>query len=272
MSYQELAHASLAAPLQRYHVELLLAVRPWQLNEAADIIRLFQDSGVRVAVWPMLSDAEGRWANAANHSRFISFCDQLLTRAPLADELVIDLEPPLDELARWKSGRPTRPRPRLSYQQVRIEFATAVDRWRQVTRVTTAVLPLLAFEFCGQWLQRLLGTPMSKLGADRHSMMAYTSLFEGWSRGIVSRGRAEALLVTCARLARLRFGDRAALSLGTVGPGVFGDEPSYRGPSELRRDVELARAEGIDELSLFDLGGMVRRGPIEAWLEALCGA
>lgn len=270
LSYQELLSGSLASLLQSYQVELLLAVRPWQRDRVVDMINTFHDNGVRVALWPMLGDAEGRWANSATHAPFIAFCDQLLDRAPFADELVVDLEPPLAELAQWKNGWPTRPAPRPAFVQVRAELASAVERWRSVMRVTTAVLPFLAFEFYGQWLQRIFGTPMSNLSADRHSMMAYTSLFEGWSRGLVNRRRAEALLVACARCARLRYADRAALSLGTVGPGAFGDEPSYRNPSELRRDVELARAEGIDELSLFDLGGIVRRGPAEAWLEAFC--
>ena len=101
--------------------------------------------------------------------------------------------------------------------------------------------------------------------------MAYTSLFEGWSRGLVDRRRAEALLASCARLSRSRFGERAALSLGTVGPGAFGDEPSYRDPGELARDVLIAKTSGIEELSLFELGGILRRAPIEPWFEALAG-
>lgn len=270
LSYHELTTGPIAGTLQRYRVDLLLAVRPWHLDQAADVVRRFQDSGVAVAVWPMLPDAEGRWANAANHATFIAFCDRVLAHVPFADELIVDLEPSIADLARWKTRRLAKPSPRSRYRLVSADLAAAVARWRQVMRVTTAVLPLLALEFRGQWLQWLLGTPMSKLAADRHSMMAYTSLFEGWSRGVVNRSRAEALLVACARSARFRLGDRATISLGTVGPGAFGDEPSYRGPFELRRDVELARAEGIDELSLFDLGGIVRRGPIEPWFEALC--
>lgn len=269
LTYEQLATGSLRRVLGRYRVGLLLAVRPWQLDEVGEVVRRFQAAGVAVGLWPMLADADGRWASAASHTRFIAYCDQLLAEVPFADELVIDLEPPLEVLTRWKMGRPTWSPTQQSYGAVRVALAAAVDRWRAVMRVTTAVMPFLAFEIAGQWLQRLLGTPVSSLACDRHSLMAYTSLFEGWSRGLVNRRRAEAVLTACARGARLRFGSRAALSLGTVGPGVFGDEPSYRNPAELRRDVELARAAGIDELSLFDLGGMVRRGPVEAWLEAL---
>jgi hypothetical protein len=270
LPYDELARAPLAAQLQRQRIDLLLAVRPWQLAEIGDVVRRLQAAGVFVALWPMLADADGRWASTATHVRFVAFTDELLARVPFADEVVIDLEPPIDVLARWKAGRPTwRPAPH-PYQLARGALSSAVDRWRAAHRITTAILPFLALELRGQWLQRILGTPASGLIVDRHSMMAYTSLFEGWSRGLVDRRRAEALLVACARLARRRFGDRAAVSLGTVGPGAFGDEPSYRTAGELARDVALARGAGIDELSLFELGGIVRRPPTEPWLEALC--
>ena len=159
---------------------------------------------------------------------------------------------------------------RRHFGDARDALAAAIARWRArgVARVSTAVMPLLAAELAGDWVQRLLGTP-AELPVDHHSVMAYTSLVEGWSRGWVSRRGAERLLAATARLARVRFGARAGLSLGCVGVGAFGDEPCYRDPRELARDVAIARRAGIDELSLFDLGGAVRRGPVEAWLDAL---
>jgi hypothetical protein len=270
LSCDELARSSVAARLARQQIDLLLAVRPWQLAEIAGVVRGLQAAGVFVALWPMLADADGRWASAATHVRFIAFADELLTRVPFADELVVDLEPPFAVLARWKAGRPAWPASQHPYQRARNALGSAVDRWRATRRVTTAILPCLALELGGQWLQRVLGTPISALAVDRHSVMAYTSLFEGWSAGLVDRRRAEALLVGCARLTRRRFGDRAAVSLGTVGPGAFGDEPSYRTADELARDVALVRGAGIEEISVFELGGMVRRPPIEPWFEALC--
>lgn len=270
LPYDELAGSSLGARLQRLGIDLLLAVRPWQLSEVAEVVQRFQAAGVFVALWPMLADGDGRWASAATHVRFIAFTDELLARVPFADELVLDLEPPIADLARWKAGRPTWRSSPHPYPLAHGALISAVDRWRATHRITTAILPFLALELRGQWLQRALGTPTSGLAVARHSVMAYTSLFEGWSRGLVDRRRAEALLVACARFTKRRFGDRAAVSLGTVGPGAFGDEPSYRTVGELARDVALARAAGIEEVSLFELGGIVRRPPIEPWLEALC--
>jgi hypothetical protein len=265
LPYDELpSHVPLLA---RYGVDLLLAVRPWQLAEVPDLVRRARDAGVFVGVWPMLADVDGRWANARSHAKFVAFADELLERVPFVDELVIDLEPPIAQLAKLKRLRPARLQA-SNYGDTRAALATATSRWSASHRVTTAVMPMLAFEVAGQWMQRVLGTPATPLAVSRHSVMAYTSLFEGWSRGVVDRRRAEAMLAATARFGRRRFGEQIALSLGCVGTGAFGDEACYRDVRELARDVALARAAGIDELALFDLGGVVRRAPAEAWLEA----
>lgn len=269
LTFDEVVAPRVVALLRRYRLDLLLAVRPWQLADLGETVERLRGAGVFVALWPMVADEHGRWASVQSSARFVAFGDAVVARAPGADELILDLEPPLDRMAGWKAGRPTfrnTPSPR-AYAAARAALVAAVERWRAERRVTTAIVPLLVAER-GQWLQRVLGTPTTDLPVARHSVMAYTTLLEGWSRGLIDRRRAEAALGACARLARRRFGAQAALSLGTIGPGAFGDEPCYRDPGELARDVALAAAAGIDELSLFDLGGILRRGPAEAWLEA----
>jgi hypothetical protein len=272
LPWAELARPDLATLLGERGIELLLAVRPWQLPEVADLVDRLRGAGVFVGLWPMLADEDGRWASVASSARFIEFVDALLARA-VVDEVVLDLEPPIAVMSRWLDGRPTwrqTPSP-AAYGAARAALVEAVGRWRQGRRVTTAVMPMVVAELRGEWMERLLGTPVSALPVDGHSIMAYTSLFEGWSRGLLDRRRSELALGLCGRLARRRFGPLAGLSLGTVGTGAFGDEPSYRSVVELRRDVAIATAAGITDLSLFDLGGILRRGPASAWLEALAG-
>ena len=118
------------------------------------------------------------------------------------------------------------------------------------------------------FFQGILGTPVDGVAFGSVSIMAYTSILEGWSRGLLDRRASLGVLGECARLARARYGDRASISVGTVGTGAFTDEPVYRSVAELADDVAVARAFGVDDLSLFDLGGLLRRGPAEAWLEA----
>ena len=116
--------------------------------------------------------------------------------------------------------------------------------------------------------QEVQGTPIEGLAWDHVSFMLYTSILEGWSRGVLRRDDARALLGVACRAAAKRLGERAGASIGAVGVGAFGNEPTYRGVSELVDDVAVARAAGIDNLALFDLGGVIRRGPPEPWLDA----
>jgi hypothetical protein len=98
--------------------------------------------------------------------------------------------------------------------------------------------------------------------------MLYTTLIEGYSKGILRRDDARALLsVGCGAAARA-FGGRASVSLGAVGAGALGDEPVYPDPEALADDVAIAIAAGVADLWLFDLGGVLSRGAPERWLSA----
>jgi hypothetical protein len=99
--------------------------------------------------------------------------------------------------------------------------------------------------------------------------MLYTSMIEGWSRGFIPRRRALDLLARGTVASLRRFGAAAGVSVGVVDVGALGDEPRYRDPGELAADVAAASAQGVETVNLFDLGGVLRRGPAEAWLEAL---
>ena len=116
--------------------------------------------------------------------------------------------------------------------------------------------------------QRLLGTPVDGLEADHVSVMLYTSILEGWSRGALRRDHVTALLARGTARTLRRFADRGGVSLGCVGTGAFEHEPIYRAPSELASDVAIARSLGCTSLALFDLGGVLAREPAEAWLDA----
>jgi hypothetical protein len=288
LPYDQLLAPAVMSLLVRYRLDLLLAVRPWHVAEFAQVHARLLGAGIHVGLWPMIEDDHGRWASVRSQQRFVAMVDALLAAVPSAREVVVDLEPAFADLKRWKMWRPTFratvhvdgvatvPRSQQpAYLTARAAYVAAIARWQQppgqpARQVSTALMPMLAFDTRGQWLQRALGTPADDLPVQSHSVMAYTSLFEGWSRGLVGRQRAEWLLAVCARRSRERWGERAAISLGAVGVGAFGDEPTLRDPGQLRSDVAIARTAGIAEISLFDLGGVLRRGPAEPWLEALC--
>ena len=299
LPYAELVRPNTVRLLARYGLEVVLAVRPWDLADLPLVARSLRDAGVTLSIWPMLSDEEGRWANVHNAASFsaltLSACDLLAqTKAPPRDVL-FDLEPPFAEaqsLAAVSGSKAHDLEPKArgeaslglfgrlasgwsrsahrAFDAAGASLARSVDELHARGIATSmAVWPLVALDPPGidTW-QAVLGTPVDVLGTGHVSVMMYTSILEGWSRGAVRRRDARALLSAGTSRSIRRWGARAGISLGCVGAGALEDEPTYRDPVELADDVSVARAAGCEQLSLFDLGGVMARPPAEAWFEA----
>jgi len=296
---ETLPHDALLEPrvvelLRRHGVAPIVAV--WPRTRRETIIRIldrFEDAGVPAALWPMLGDDEGRWASAGNAGVFVDFVlglvDDLARERPRPlGEIAIDLEPAIERVRPLVSRGKARAFDPASvtnahYAHIdapRGEFEVATARLSALcarlaearVRAFAAVIPVALFDPPSARepgpFQRLMGTPVDGLPWDGISVMLYTSIIEGWSRGLLGRDDVRALLAEAARASAARYGARASASLGAVGTGAFGDEPVYRSAAELADDVAITRAAGIDDLVLFDLGGVMRRGDPEAWLEA----
>lgn len=276
-------YAALHAPgllkeLARRRIQLALAVTPELLSELCAVLRSCQAHAVEVALWPMLSDAQGRWASAGNADSYCDFVRRLLAlcaeHAALPQALAIDLEPPIERLRQVKDlslHRPTRPAARSAHTAAAKLAALTTDAAALGLELFAAAVPAVVVspDAAARGWQRLLQTPIDALHLDRVSTMVYTSLLEGYSRGVVRREDARALLFTLAQATRRRYGRRASISLGAVGKGALGDERTYRSPAELTEDVQLARAAGVSDLALFNLDGALMRPPLTAWLDAL---
>jgi hypothetical protein len=281
--------------LARFEVGLLVAVRPGQERALPRVLGACNDAGVRVGAWPMLEDADGRWVSGRNVPSFTAFVRGLVDAAQAEGcapaEVAFDLEPPFDEVSRllpngsgiFGPGRGIAVdrgdsaglgRAGLGradeFMRAERELARLADELLARGIVSSAAaVPLMLVD--SRW-EQLLGTPVDGPGWGHVSFMLYTSILEGWSRGLLRRRDAVAILAEGCRAAGARYGARAGVSLGAVGVGAFGDEPTYRDPAELAEDVGVARAAGVDDLTLLDLGGVLRRLPAEPWLEAFVSA
>lgn len=273
--YEVLGSRALLRSLATRSIELIVAVTPELAPRAADVVHACRDAEVRVGLWPMLADADGRWASASNAERFCGFARALVgdlqARAALPGQLAIDLEPSIARMRRLVHGRwaplPAQhgSRPAALYRMLITELAElGMD-------VLAAVVPpvILGPPAVGLGWQRLLDTPVDALPVTHVSAMAYTSLFEGYSRGLVRRRDATALLARLSREAQQQQGVRASISIGAVGTGALGDEQTYRSVDELVEDVGIVRAAGVEDIALFNLDGVLRRPPMDAWLDAL---
>jgi hypothetical protein len=272
-----LVGAAVLAPLAARGVELIAAITPERSKDAETVVRACRDAGVEVGIWPMLAERDGRWPNALNVGRFVPFAVELLDRLGtlglLPDTLAVDLEPPLAEVHRALRGDP-----RTAYAwAVRSPAPGAVARYRELAscarsagvRTLATAVPMVVADGSASGWQRALATPVDPIAFDTVSPLAYSSLFEGFSFGLVRRSDALALVEMVARAARRRFGARAGMALGCVGRGLLGYEPTLRDVAELAADVGAARAAGVDDVAVYSVGGMLGRPPWERWLDAL---
>jgi hypothetical protein len=271
--------------LRRFGLDVVVAVRPGEVEGLPRTIDALTDDGIAVSIWPMLDDVAGRWANARNAGPFAAFAREVACVLRPGAEIVIDLEPAIDEVraaervgvaglrAAWRALRAAA-QGAPGAREVFVELARELRACGMVPSAVAVPMVLLdqpvgrrAPAWAPRW-EAILGTPIEGVSWARVNVMLYTSMIEGWSRGVLGRAGAEAILAAGCRATGARFGSRGAVSLGAVWVGALGDEVVYRGPAELARDVAIARACGVEDLALFDLGGVVAREPGEAWLAA----
>ena len=200
VDYDQIIEASLLAELAARRIDLLVAVTPPTAAGAAALVGACRAAGVGIGLWPMLEDRDGRWPSAANAGRFAAFCRELLVSlradAALPDEIAIDLEPPIGRVRALLTGSPRALFELPSPDGMRALGELVLELRRASLRVSAAVTPLtvLPSALASRGWQHLLGTPVDGLAFDTINAMAYTSLFEGYSRGVLRRSDAQAVL------------------------------------------------------------------------------
>ncbi|MBW2736185.1 MAG: hypothetical protein JRH20_27685 [Deltaproteobacteria bacterium] len=273
--YDTLRSQHVMQMLFRRGIQPLVAVTPSSLGDLSALTEAYADAGMDVGLWPMVNDDDGRWGSTFNAGVFSDFVRRVVDASHGAKTIALDLEPPIHLLRRLvagdvlglKSAAGARPEAHTEGQET-LRALTA-DLGARGCKCLGVVNPMLLGDqrhrSAWQWL---LGTPIDDLPFDALSFMAYTSLFSGYSKGLLSRRVAVSLLAQTARAARAQWNERASLSLGSVGVGALGDERPYRWVAELSDDVAVARGCGVDDLALFDLSGVLRQPHPEAWLDA----
>ncbi len=270
---------SALALLRGREVELVLAVRPWHVAGLGEVVRRVAGEGVALSLWPMLSDEDGRFLHAGNVARMRALVTRVLAAAmPSASALkpeprldvMLDLEPPVDTLralAHWRLGPAALAAAAAfaaSERNDRAARALVTDIQRAGATVSVAVMPHVVLPG-GRALSRLAAVP-TLAGTDSVDLMLYRTLAQGYARGLVSRQRA---LRWLGHLSSRAVNEGMRIALGCVGTGALGDEATYSSPADLADDVRVARGRGATAFALFEWSAILRRGPAEAWLDAV---
>lgn len=269
----ELSAPGLLPRVARAADGLVLAIRPGErMHDAVPAVRA---AGLAVALWPMLENDAGRWCTLANAPEFVRFARNCMRDAREGDALLLDLEPPwrlLDALAHGRLREAARelrvpgPSRVTAAERALAEFARELGL--RGVAVHTAEFPwALAHPAVG----RVFGVPHLH-GTAQRGIMLYTSMLEGYARGLLRREGAVRTLRQLGARALARIGPTVEIQLGAVGSGALANEPVYRHVGELEHDLEVALGLGAQRIAVFDLGGILRRPDADRWLDACARA
>ena len=247
----------------------------------AQVTRRAHDHGVRVHAWLLLPTAAGYWLGTRNTAVAATGLEALLEwrkqpGGPWLDGISFDLEPPHAVTERFRTSRGVagivrQLRERLgpeTHDRARARLGHLVARVREEgLRAHCVTYPLVLDQQAGSTaLEEALEIPASGVDWDEISFMTYQTAFAQQ----MGTWFGPALVASYAQTAVARYGERAGLDLGVVGPGgVALDAGSrYPDPASLARDVAAAVGAGIpvERIRVYGLAGMLAEGGVERWL------
>jgi len=208
-----------------------------------------------INVWPVLSFEEGYW--------FSGFCsrksiDKLLEYEGL--KIKVDLEPPIPKMnfstsllafyGIYKLFR--RAKNKLHLENTIKELAKSSEVISNEFPVPIAVQKRIAGH-----------TDPNKVQNVEINYISYSTFF-----GLL-RPAARLYYTMFAKRRIRKFKGRTMFSIGMLGPGIFGDEPYYKNPSELRKDLEMVKQAGAKKIAIYTIETLAqRKNPFE-WLKII---
>lgn len=285
LPYEEARHPDVISFLKAHDLQPIFAVRPdSDLDALVRLIRDTDTAGLRPMIWPLLSHSDGYWPGESNAERWWAqtewILDTLAAQMARPAGVAVDLEPPIDHVQKLARAVPGLDVLRLLWSNLdRERFEDSVRQW---TGIADALherrLDTLAVAFSAVasdlnhktavW-QDLLETPWADVAWKSHGIMAYGSLVTGYSKGLLGADDARAIHHHLITPVQARWGAGSHVSMGLVGTGVLGDEPTYASPHALALDAAAVRAAGVTDLGLFCLEGILSRDDPESWVEAV---
>ncbi|HOX28361.1 MAG TPA: hypothetical protein PLQ76_04310 [bacterium] len=277
--------------LKKYDVTLGMAFPPGSMNESyAKMLADYDRAGVSVMLWVLLPDTSGYWACERNYKEFSDYVDRIYEWADKkkfnVPWLAVDLEPPYYQLQKVKNSklpvaignavenlRENRNRGR--FYDASSGYNRLVEKLhsRKVKTLTAADFKVVEdFKLGTIGHQDAMETPISTVNWDIVSFMIYNSMMVGYSKGLVSMKDARWYLFSAMQDMKKVLWDRAGVSIGVTYIGKLGDEPYYETPADMLPDVQAVKAALIDDVSVFNLEGILRSDKPEEWFEMIIGA
>lgn len=271
--------------LAAQETELYLAIRPADLETGAleSVLLGARRNGVPVRAWLLLDDADGYWPGEHNVAAFDEHVRAFWSwnrRLHLGvDWILVDMEPSLavsNQLAgALESGDLSAAIPvllanrdREAFDAAKLAWIDAVDGWHDEGMQVAAVgLPYVLDDFGDEDpdIQDMFDSPIDGVEWDEIGFLVYQNLY-----GTADARLGAPLVFDYAATTAARWGDRAAIALGTVGDiGKNTSSVGYAERDALEADLDAAAAAGVAKFHLFGLDGMEQRGGTAKWISKL---
>ncbi len=270
---------------KEFDVCLNIAVPYRSFDEYSELVRKYEEEGIELCLWLLLPSELGYWPSERNVVFFEDYLDELFEWASEEDLyfpwIGVDLEPPIYQLdgvreksffekpsAVVRAGFSNLDKER--FEDAMFRYSSLLDKVHDYgVKTLTAVEPLVINDALmgTDFIQDLMEVPVFGVEWDRVSFMIYTSMWSGYSQGLISREECTSLLYDYLSDGKEKLQERTAVSIGVTGVGALGDEPYYENPSQLKPDVEASLAAGVKDISIFCMRGILRRGNPREWFK-----
>lgn len=274
--------------LKKYNVTLGMAFPGGSINDDyAKMLSEYEQAGIPVMLWVLLPDEIGYWACESNASDFKNYVERIYDWADAnkfgIPWLAVDLETPYKqtELVRKSKGLDLiknlvsvykENRDRGRFYDAASQYSLLVEKLHaRGTKVLTAASAHVAEDFVKGTIsiQDAIETPISPVNWDIVSFMLYTSMIAGYLKPFISHKDARWYLYSVMSDMKRILWDRAGISIGVTYVGKLEDEPYYSTPEELLPDMQAAKAALINDISIYNLEGILRSPQPEKWFDVL---
>lgn len=256
----------------------------------AAVCRAATDNDLALRLWPLLSQADGYWANQQNVELFIDYVQTLRGWAaadcPRLEGFVVDLEMPYDralaledmfaqggsvgDLLNFLLGGIDE----ALFETARLRFTDLVeDLNHRGYLVSASTLPMIVddAEDGDETIAKALWTPVVDVPYDKISFQVYRTHYDAvWGQGLAGGPVSfpSGLITSYAESIVGHFGDQGAIDLGVVGSAGVSELPGMTDATALQGDLAAALAAGIPpgRIQVFSLDGLLEMDDRDQWV------
>lgn len=278
LPYEEILKMEVLEMLKKHKVGIYLMVDKTKLDRLPEVLRIYEQEGIKIGLWPLLAREDGYWPSEQNVELVWSLLNEIFkhcrTNKVKINEVVLDLEAPMyqihglpdkinGEILTRGAERIKRNINKIRFEKARKQFQEIIDKIHQkrakvLVTVTDFVLEDLEL-ITKNAAQDFLEAPVFGLGWDEIILGCYNSVIQS-SLKIFSYSDLTYALYCLAKKAKKKLGKNVSYSLGLIdSAGKSGVEPvsSFKTVDKLFPDIGAVLASGMDKITIYSLDGLL---------------